>query len=199
MGTDCAPFLANLFLYAYEFEWLGRMSTSKFYHVAHKFNKCFRYIDDLLCFNNDGLMQKYMYDIYPEELVLKLANLIDCESPFLDLFLEVKENTIQCKLYDKRDDFTFDIVNFPFLCGNVPTNQSYGTFTAQIIRYGRGCMNSIDFIFRCQNLSCRLLKQGFRRNKLVSTFRKCQLGKHNYLLTRYVMSPEDLLNACIHC
>ena len=46
--------------------------------------------------------------IYPTELQLNRANSSDTEAPFLDL-------TVSTKLYDKRDDFDFDIVNFPFL------------------------------------------------------------------------------------
>ena len=49
--------------------------------------------------------------IYPPELQLNKANASDTESPFLDLYLPI---------YDKRDDFDFDIVNFPLLDGDVP-------------------------------------------------------------------------------
>ena len=57
MGTDCAPFLANLFLYAYEFEWLNNLLKLKKYTILNKFKRCCRYIDDLLTINNDNLMK----------------------------------------------------------------------------------------------------------------------------------------------
>jgi hypothetical protein len=197
MGTDCAPFLANLFLYAYEFEWLSKMCKNKTYHIAHKFNKCFRYIDDLLCFNNDGLMQKYMHDIYPPELILKLANPTNQAAPFLHLFLWIEDDILQYRIYDKRDDFDFVIVNFPFLCGNDPTTQSYGVFTSQIIRYARGCMHVDDFVSRCQTLSSRLIKQNFRKHRLRLVFRKFQ-GRDRYkdLLLKYA-NKENLVNTCV--
>ena len=56
MGTDCAPFLANLFLYSYEYEWMLKMLNNKKFDVLKKIQYCFRYIDDLLCINNDQLM-----------------------------------------------------------------------------------------------------------------------------------------------
>ena len=56
MGTDCAPYLANLFLYAYEFEFLNDTLKLKDFSTLYKFNKCYRYIDDLLTINNDGIL-----------------------------------------------------------------------------------------------------------------------------------------------
>ena len=42
------------------------------------------------------------------------ANISDTEAPFLDLHLSVANGFVSSKIYDKRDDFDFDIVNFPF-------------------------------------------------------------------------------------
>ena len=52
--------------------------------------------------------------IYPPELQLNKAN---TEAPFLDLHLSISNGFVSSKIYDKRDDFDFDIVNFPFLDG----------------------------------------------------------------------------------
>ena len=49
----------------------------------------------------------------------------DTEAPFLDLYLSVANGFVSSKSYDKRDDFDFDIVNFPFLDGDVPRRASY--------------------------------------------------------------------------
>ena len=58
--------------------------------------------------------------IYPAELQLNKANASDTESAFLDLNLSIHNDIVSTKIYDKRDDFNFDIVNFPFLDGDVP-------------------------------------------------------------------------------
>ena len=58
--------------------------------------------------------------IYPTELQLNSANSSDTEVPFLDLNLCISNGTVSTKIYDKRDDFNFDIVNFLFLDGDVP-------------------------------------------------------------------------------
>ena len=60
-------------------------------------------------------------DISPSRLTIELqlnkANTSDTEAPFLDLHLSVSNGFVSSKIYDKRDDFDFDIVNFPFLDG----------------------------------------------------------------------------------
>ena len=82
--TDCAPFLANLFLYAFEYKWLLKKFEDKDFDTLNKFKHCFRYIDDLLCLNNDELMENVMTDIYPKELALT-SDHADFQSHYLDL------------------------------------------------------------------------------------------------------------------
>ena len=56
------------------------------------------------------------------------------EAPFLDLYLSITNDIVSSKIYDKWDDFNFEIVNFPFLDGDVPRSPSYGVYTSQLIR-----------------------------------------------------------------
>ena len=70
MGTDCAPFLANLYLYSYGHQWLTKKYEKQDFESLKKFNFCFRYLDDLLCINNDQLVDSGIQDIYPKELEL---------------------------------------------------------------------------------------------------------------------------------
>ena len=78
-----------------------------------------RYLDDLL--NIDNIYLDRMVDrIYPTELQLNRANSSDTEAPFFDLNLCISNGTVSTKICDKRDDFDFDTVNFPFLDGDIP-------------------------------------------------------------------------------
>ena len=87
--------------------------------IIEAFNSTSRYRDDLL--NIDNIYFDQMVDrIYPTELQLNRANSSDTEAPFLDLNLCISNGTVSTKIYDKRDDFDFDMVNFPFLDGDVP-------------------------------------------------------------------------------
>jgi hypothetical protein len=52
---------------------------------------------------------------------------------FLDLHLEIdSEGRLRTKLYDKRDDFNFPIVNFPFICSNIPAAPAYGVYISHL-------------------------------------------------------------------
>ena len=75
--------------------------------------------------------------IYPPEPQLNKANITDAEAPFIDLHLSIANGFVSSKIYDKRDDFDFDIVNFPLLDGDVPSRASYGVYISQIIRFAR--------------------------------------------------------------
>ena len=110
--------------------------------------------------------------IYPAELQLNKANSPDTEEPFLDLSLSIHNGTVSTKIYDKRDDFDFDIVNFPFLDGNVPRRTSYGVYISQLIRFARASSNVSDFNYRNKALTANLLKQGYRYHKLRKVFSK---------------------------
>ena len=76
------------------------------------------------------------------------------------------------KIYDKRDDFYFEIVNFPFLGGDVPRSPSYGVFISQLIRFARVCSNVEDFNNRDLFLTAKLLKQGYRLYNIRKAFSK---------------------------
>ena len=172
MGTDCAPFLANLFLFSYENEWMMKMKKEN-PQLAHKFNHSTRYIDDLLTLNNDGLMKEYMNDIYPDELDLKHENAKnDQQASYLDLNINVINHELVTSIYDKRDDFPFKIVNFPDLSGNIPENGSYGVFIAQALRYARACTQYQDFIQRSNRLIQQLVQQHFCQKNLIKKMKK---------------------------
>lgn len=184
MGTDCAPYLANLFLFAYEFDFMNTKLKEKDFETLRKFTKCCRYIDDLLAINNDNFMIKLQKVIYPPELSLTCEDKDDQKVNYLDLNISIKDHKFSYKLFDKRDNFDFPIVNFPNLSGNIPRNQSYGTFTAQLIRYARGCQHFPDFEARAKTLTKRLLQQNFVFRKLRATFFKFT-DKYFSLIRKY--------------
>ena len=108
--------------------------------------------------------------IYPPELQFNKANISDTEASFLNLHLSIYNGFVSSKIYDKRDDFYFDIVNFPFLDGNVPCRPSYGVYISQLIRFARVCSHVDDFNTRNKCLTAKLLKQGYRYHKLRKAF-----------------------------
>ena len=73
---------------------------------------------------------------------------------------------VSSKICYKRDDFNFEIVNFPFLDGDVPRSPSYGVYISQLIRFARVCSNVDDFNNRNLFLTAKLFKQGYRYPKI---------------------------------
>ena len=110
--------------------------------IIEAFNSTSRYLDDLFNIDNP-YFEPMVGQIYPTELQLDKANSSDTEAPFLDLNLSITNDIVSSKIYDKRDDFNFEIVNFPFL--DVPRSPSYGVYISQLIRFARVCSNVDDF------------------------------------------------------
>ena len=123
MGTNCAPLVADLFLYCYERDFMESFNHDNQAGVIEAFNLTSRYLDDLLNIDNP-YFEGVVNQIYPPELQLNKANISDTEAPFLDLHLSFANGFVSSKIYDKRDEFDFDIVNIPFLDGDVPRRAS---------------------------------------------------------------------------
>ena len=119
MGTNCAPLVADLFLFCYERDLMISLSDDKQADIIDAFNTTSRYLDDILNINN-VYFDTMVSQIYPSELQLNKDNTSDTEAAILDLHLSISNDIVSTKIYDKRDDFDFEIVNFPFLDGDVP-------------------------------------------------------------------------------
>ena len=123
--------------------------------------------------------------IYPSELQLNNANASDTEAAFLDLRLSISNDIVSTKIYDKRDDFDFEIVNFPFLDGDVPRSTSYGVYISQLIRFARASSYVADF-----NTRNRLLTQ--KLHKLRKTFSKFYRRFYD-LISKFQVGLKSLL------
>ena len=116
--------------------------------------------------------EKHIPDIYPDELQLNKANISDKETSFFDLNIKVIGSDIHTSVYDKRDDFGFPIVNFPWLSGDVPRLPSCGIYISQLVRFARCCTSVLDFHSKNLKITTKLLTQGYRYRKLRKTFGK---------------------------
>ena len=110
----------------------------------------------------------------------------------MDFNLCISNGTVSTKIYDKQDDFDFDIVNFPFLDGNVPRRTSYGVYISQLIGLARASSNLSDFNYRNKALTAKLLRQGYRYFKLRKAFSKFY-RRHSAMVEKYSVSLKTLL------
>ena len=123
------------------------LSDDKQADIIDVFNTASKCLDDILHIDNvyfDNLISQ----IYPSELQLNKANTSDTEAAFLDLHLSISNDIVSTKIYVKRDDFDFEIVNFPFLDGDVPRSTSYGVYVSQLIRFAIASSHVADFNIR---------------------------------------------------
>ena len=88
------------------------------------------------------------------------------------------------KIYDRRDDFDFNVVNCPFLDGDVPRRASCGVYISQLIAFARVCNHVTDFNARNTYLTAKLLQQGYRYRKLRKTFSKFY-RRHYELISKF--------------
>ena len=99
---------------------------------------------------------------------------------------------VSSKIYDKRDDFNFEIVNFPFFDGDVSRSPSYGVYISQLIRFARVCSYVEEFNNRNLFLTAKLLKQGYRYHKIRKAFYKFY-HRHSELIVKYNIGLKTIL------
>ena len=191
MGTNCAPLVADLFLFCYERDFMLSLSDNYQTDIIETFNSTSRYLDDSLDIDNPYFKQM-VGQMYPTELQLNDAKSSDTEAPFLDLNLSITNGIVSSKIYDKRDDFNFEIVNVPFLDGDVPRSPSYGVYISQRVRFARVCSDVEDFNKRILFLTAKLLKQGYRFHKIQKAFSKFY-HRHSELIVKYNIGLKVLL------
>ena len=182
MGTNCAPLVADLFLFCYERDFMTSLCDVKQAEIIEAFNSTSRYLDDLLNIDNP-YFEGMVNCIYPPELQLNKANTSDTEAPFSDLHLSISNGFVSSKIYDKRYDFDFDIVNFTFLDCDVPRSTSYGVYISQLIRWA-GAFLSVAWptgvqllVFFCSSVPVVLFgtpgSPGVGRNTFLSSAHLC--------------------------
>ena len=191
MGTNCAPLVADLFLFFYERDFMMSLSDVKQATVIDAFNTTSRYLDDILNINNiyfDNMVSQ----IYPSELQLNKAKASDTKAAFLDLHLSISNDIVSTKIYDKRDVFNFEIVYFPFLDDDVPRSTSYRVYISQPIRFARASSYFADFNTRNKLLTQKLLKQGYQYYKLRKTFSKFYRRYYDFI-SKFQVGLKSLL------
>ena len=147
MGTNCAPLLADLLLYSYEAEFVQSLFKAGKKHLAQQFHFIYRYIDDVLSLKNTKFSE-YLEFICPRELQIKEIAETAASSSYLYCYLYIDNGKLTTRLYDKRYDFNFPTVNFPFLGSNIFSAQASSVYVSQLIRYDRVCSNYQDYMER---------------------------------------------------
>ena len=190
MGSDPAPFFANLFLYYYESKWLQSLKTDD-YQMARRFGNVFRYIDDLLAINDNGEFERNYKNIYPPELALKKENVNNDSASFLDFQLSIVNRNISTQLFDKRNSYTFKIVRLPYKSSTLPSKMFFSTISAEVLRIGRATSNLPTFIETAKSLMTRMKRQGADVLGIMNSIKK-MFYRHQEEFIKYSTDIESI-------
>ena len=191
MGSDPAPFFANLFLFFYEVKWVKLVKKSDYGRVR-RFLNTFRFIDDLIAANDYGEYEKSFKEIYPPELTLKKENDEDTNATFLDMEITVLNGKFDHKLYDKRDAFNFSIVRFPYKESNIPTKMFHSTIGAEALRISRATSSYKSFIDCSKPFISRMIKQGANQYSIQHVLNKF-IERHQDAFTKFKLSFSQIV------
>ena len=184
MGTNCAPFLANIYLHVFEYDYTQYLIENNHIDTAKSLSQMFRYQDDCISMNDNSVFKDHYNKIYPKEMILKNTNISRDKCSFLDLTISIYHGKFLFYSYDKRDDFDFQVVNYPNLKGNIPSLQSYGVYSSQLVRFCDINLSINNFINDVNKMTHKFLNQGFSKEKLVKKYEQF-LSKFMYKWSKY--------------
>ena len=179
MGTNSAPQIANIYLHVYEYDYIAALIEKKDEENLSKLKNIFRYQDDLISFNDFGHFGNVLEDIYPREMKVNCTNVSRCKCNYLDVCISIYRGKFRSVLYDKRKDYEFDVISYPFLDGNIPKNLSYGVFISQLTRFANVNTTVEDFYSNISDLVNKLENHGFNKSSLRKKFVKYYHSRMN--------------------
>ena len=193
MGSDPAPFQANLGLYFYEFQFQNKYKNRM---IAYKLNHTQRYIDDVNCKNDNGTFQQQMQQIYPSELELTKENQGTSSGSVLEIELSIKNKKFETKIYDKRDEFSFNIIKYPSADSNIHDTTIHGVFVSQLVRYLRVSSKLSFFIDRASRLFYDIHSKGIPNKSLQGLFIK--FLRKNEEVKKFNQSNDNICKLLVH-
>jgi hypothetical protein len=182
MGTNCSPVVSNLYLYAYESQFIDRLVNANKEDIAKGFHSFFQYIDDVLSLDNPDFTQYVTSNpstgdnigcMYPKELQLQSTILPNNTAHFLGMEVSPTKNNDgwQLNIFDKRTSFPFDVIRYPHMDSTIPINIPYGVFTGLLYRRYRICTHSDDFVHQSYLAAIQLQEKGCSKFRLQKLFR----------------------------
>ena len=149
-----------------------------------------------MAINDGNEFEKHFLEIYPSELLLKKENSINTETNFLDINMNITENLLNTKLYDKRDTFGFHVSRLPFKSSNIPKRMFYSSISAEILRICRASSDLVDAIPSANSLLNRMKTQGANLNVFKRLLLK-NLNKHQITMKQYNITTAAFIEKLI--
>ena len=191
MGSDPAPFWANLYLHRHEYIYMSALMKNNI-SSAHRFHGCKRFIDDMICLNDNQEFENSYRQIYPKELELKCEH-AGSHATFLDLDIKIEEGMFIYKLFDKRDAFKFDIVRMPHKMSNIPMKIFFASIISESLRIARSTLRITNLIPKIAEFVKRMINQGGDKYKILKQINKAMV-RHPETFNKYQTPKTEILN-----
>jgi len=178
MGTNCAGYIANLYCFTYEIEFLRRTVNEGNYDLAKQLLRVQRYIDDLLCIGIpcfDSI--RYLPEgIYPKDsLELNMAD-EGMRVPYMDIFIrQNRRRGLIASIYDKRLEKKYcniQVIRYPDPTSVLANKTKYGILTSQMHRFARRCSLRSDFVYNVSLVVHRMQSKGYQKRGIWSYVRR---------------------------
>ena len=193
MGGNASPFIADLYLAWSEYCYMEKLSRSKLDHdknIANLLSQNSRYIDDIAIINFLGF-SRIAKKIYHPTLTLESGGQNYHTDTFLDLFIQIYNKKFFIGIYHKVDDFSFEVINFPFPESNIHSETGYNSFYSQLVRFFRLCNNVTYFGARVCMIRAKLCARGYKESLMHKYFLKfCKMYP---VLLKYCIPDSDTL------
>ena len=163
MGTDCAPLLANLFLFFYEKNFINQLDEIGDTDTLLKLSNIGRFIDDLITLNDHSMLNELLALIYPECMVINKTNVHNKSATYLDMDINIVGNKAVTKVFDKRKEFNFKVRSLTHFNSNISMNTKLGVVMGQLIRFMTINSDFDLFIDECKCLFEKLLYLDYPR------------------------------------
>ena len=148
----------------------------------------------MLSLNDGSTFEKHYKDVYPTELELKKENNSNSCASFLDLYIYIENGEFHTRLFDKRDNFGFDIVRMSFYCSNIPSKMFYGSIGAEFLKITRATNKIEDLSRTSKQLLSRMLKQNGQMRRFKFSLIKT-IQRHQEVFIKYNKSIEQVMQA----
>ena len=191
MGGNSSSPIADLTLAKREFNYMKQLLKNKKYGLAKLLSNNKRYVDDLIIFN-------YLYfhnlirTIYPSSLDMERAGNNNKNVNYLDLNVSIEVTGISLSVYNKTDDFNFEVVTLTFPHSNIPIEIGYNVFYSQVLRYANICTNLEVFISHLSKTFNILISRGYLKSKLLKSVRRC-MRKYSNIFVKFGVMDDNMI------
>ena len=190
MGTNCAPALCNLCLFAWECQFVERLLEQKRIEEAKSLHMTFRLIDDVLSVGST-CHDEFFNSCYPTFLTLNDTTLEDGSVNFLGMHIKETGVSLSLDVYDKRKDFPFQVVRYPHLDSAIPSSIAYGVFIGQLHRFKLICSAMTSFVRNACNVALTLVRQSSSLPRLRNSFET--FCRRKVTRTRWNIKVKELI------